>query len=122
MRAALVNPADIAGTHQRMVCVLGEMKELGERSLAEHEALGGVVAAAHVGLLISCGGLATNLAERAAEGGIPVIIAASAAEAATIAQREVRPSDVVLVKGSRSVGTEVVVNALLSSRGTKVAP
>jgi len=40
------------------------------------------------------------------------LAAADAAEAAALARELVRPGDVVLVKGSRGVGLEVVAEAL----------
>ena len=42
--------------------------------------------------------------------------APTAAEAVEAARRLVRPGDAILVKGSRSVGLEVVADALLESR------
>lgn len=122
MRAALGTLSDLAAPGQRIVAVLGEMKELGDGSRDEHEALGAVVAAAGVRLLVTCGGLATLIAERAAECGVTVEIAKDADDAAARAARLVKAGDVVLVKGSRSVRTENVVRALVEKRGRREAP
>ncbi len=113
--AALAALEDFPAT--RRVAILGEMRELGAMADAEHRMLGDAVAEAGVALLVSCGGLADATA-RAAEGrGVEAVFAASAAEAAKVAVARVRPGDVVLVKASRSVGAESVVEALVAARG-----
>jgi UDP-N-acetylmuramoyl-tripeptide--D-alanyl-D-alanine ligase len=115
VRAALEALAEIAEAERRRpVVILGEMKELGPLAEEEHRALGASIARARVGLAVSCGGL-MDLAVGAA--GVPSAIAASTEEAAEIAVRDVRAGDVVLVKGSRSVGTERVAQALARRGG-----
>ncbi len=119
MRAALASLQEVAiPDRRRMVVVLGEMKELGPLAEAEHVALGDVLAKSGVGLAISCGGLMDLAMDRAAEAGIATIKAESTTHAAEAAVREVVAGDVVLVKGSRSVGTERVVSALAERRPT----
>jgi UDP-N-acetylmuramoyl-tripeptide--D-alanyl-D-alanine ligase len=110
MRAALATLAESGGG--RRVAVLGEMKELGPTAEREHEDLADAVAAAGVALLVSCGGMADLVAQGARARGVEVVLAADAAEAARTASERVRPGDVVLVKASRSVGAERVVEAL----------
>jgi UDP-N-acetylmuramoyl-tripeptide--D-alanyl-D-alanine ligase len=114
MRSALATLGEIAGERRR-VAVLGEMKELGAHADAEHLALGDAIAAAGVSLAIGCGGLISRALSRAAELGVTVVVASSTADAAREATSRVRPSDAVLVKGSRSVGAERVVSALSES-------
>ena len=114
MRAALATLAEIAGSRRR-VAILGEMKELGEHAEAEHVALADAIAAAGVTLVIGCGGLISRALLRAAELGVTCVSASSTAEAAAEAKALVRPSDAVLVKGSRSVGAELVVAALIET-------
>ena len=111
MRAALAALSEMDAA--RRVAVLGEMKELGPSAEREHEALGAAVAEAGVRLLVSCGGLADSMARAAAAAGVEVVRAASAEEAAAAAVERVQPHDVVLVKASRSVGAERVVDALV---------
>jgi UDP-N-acetylmuramoyl-tripeptide--D-alanyl-D-alanine ligase len=111
MRAALAILADL-GKGRRRVAVLGEMKELGETARAEHAALGDAVGASGVALAIGCGGLADETVARARAAGVEAVACASVEEAAAAAAKRVRPGDVVLVKGSRSVGAERVVLAL----------
>ncbi len=120
MRAALAALAEMDGA--RRVAVLGEMKELGPVAEREHEALGMAVAQAGVKLLVSCGGLADAIARVAAAAGVEVVRAASAEEAARTAAERVRPRDVVLVKASRSVGAERVVEALVRRAPARRGP
>jgi UDP-N-acetylmuramoyl-tripeptide--D-alanyl-D-alanine ligase len=117
VRAALASLIEIAAPDKRRaVVVLGEMKELGPLAEEEHVKLGDAIRDARVSVAISCGGL-MNLAVNAAAGaGVAAHIAGSVEEAAAIAVREVRARDAVLVKGSRSVGTEKVVQALEARR------
>ncbi len=111
MRAALATLGELAEGRRR-VAVLGEMKELGALAEDEHRALGDAIADAGIDLVVGCGGLVSLALDRAAERKIAVIHAGSTDEAAHIAADHVRPSDAVLVKGSRSVGTERVVRRL----------
>jgi UDP-N-acetylmuramoyl-tripeptide--D-alanyl-D-alanine ligase len=99
MRAGLRLLGEL-GQGKRTVAVLGEMRELGHYTEAEHRAI-----EVNASLLITCGGAADFISGNA-------IRARDAAEAAKIALREVKPGDVVLVKGSRGVRTEQVVEAL----------
>ena len=101
MRAALTHLVERAGPH-RPVAVLGEMAELGAEAPAYHEEIGELVRELDV-QVIAVGELAR------AYGGEWV---ATAAEAAERLREELRPGDVVLVKGSRSVGLEVVAQNL----------
>jgi UDP-N-acetylmuramoyl-tripeptide--D-alanyl-D-alanine ligase len=115
MRAALATMADVA--EGRRVAVLGAMNELGPGAQREHEALGDAVADAGVELLVSCGGLAEVIAHYAQRRGVAVEFAPDAAAAAHIAVSRVRSGDAVLVKASRSVGAERVVEALVRAHG-----
>ena len=101
----------------RRVAVLGEMKEIGPAEAEEHDSIGTAVAEAGVGLLVSCGGLANRIAKRAALLGVDVIVTADASEAARAVLDALQPDDTVLVKASRSVGAERVVEALVRAHG-----
>jgi UDP-N-acetylmuramoyl-tripeptide--D-alanyl-D-alanine ligase len=104
------------------VAVLGEMKELGPAAEREHAEVGAVAAAAGVAVLVSCGGLADVIAHAARQAGVEALLAHGAAEAARVAVERAQPGDTVLVKASRSVGAEVVVDALVAARaGSKPA-
>jgi UDP-N-acetylmuramoyl-tripeptide--D-alanyl-D-alanine ligase len=113
VRAALSTLGELA-KGKRAVAVLGEMRELGAVSQDEHAAIGDAVVDARVAVLVSCGGLMDLAAARAEARGVEVHRAPDAKAAAEIAVRAVRAGDVVLVKGSRGVATEVVVTALTS--------
>ena len=101
MRAALAHLEERAAG-RRTVAILGEMAELGPDAPRYHEEIGR--AAGTVAIVIGVGDLA--------RGYDPDAWAASAAEAVELARGLVQPGDVVLVKGSRSVGLEVVAEAL----------
>jgi len=108
MRAALDDLAtqDTAG---RRVAVLGDMLELGPAEREHHAEIGAYAAAAGVDLLVAVGSRSAAMLDRY-DG--EALAAADAAEAAALARELVRPGDVVLVKGSRGVGLEVVAEAL----------
>jgi UDP-N-acetylmuramoyl-tripeptide--D-alanyl-D-alanine ligase len=117
--AALKRALEVmAGTtgSARKVAVLGEMLELGSLSTALHRECGAAAAAAGLDLLIAVGGPAASaLAAAAMDVGMPersVSYVATSDEAAAVALRLVRPGDLILVKGSRGIGTDVVVERL----------
>ena len=97
---------------RRRVAVLGDMLELGEEGPALHREIGAHAGAAGVDVLIAVGGLAAELGERF-DGELHT--APDARAAATIAAELVAPGDTVLVKGSRGVGLERVVERLAQS-------
>jgi UDP-N-acetylmuramoyl-tripeptide--D-alanyl-D-alanine ligase len=100
----------------RKTAVLGEMLELGEHAARLHEECGRAAAAAGLDLLIAAGGAAAKaLADAAVSAGMraaAVVYVASKEEAADVALRRIRPGDLVLVKGSRGIGTDLVVDRL----------
>jgi UDP-N-acetylmuramoyl-tripeptide--D-alanyl-D-alanine ligase len=102
MRAALEHLTSRASGRRR-VAVLGEMAELGAGARAYHEEIGALVRELGIEHVIAVGGLAR------AYGGEWVADADGAAERL---RATLRPGDVVLVKGSRSVGLEVVAENL----------
>jgi UDP-N-acetylmuramoyl-tripeptide--D-alanyl-D-alanine ligase len=99
----------------RRVAVLGEMLELGERAAELHTSVGRA-AASSVDLLIAVGGdAASALADAAVAAGLPpaqVQHVANSETAADLAVSAIRPGDVILVKGSRGVRTDKVVERL----------
>jgi UDP-N-acetylmuramoyl-tripeptide--D-alanyl-D-alanine ligase len=100
----------------RKVAVLGEMLELGDHATRLHEECGWAAAASELDLLITVGGAAAErMAEAAKTAGLPpstVTYVPTSAEAADLATKRVRPGDLVLVKGSRGIRTDVVVDRL----------
>ena len=101
----------------RKVAVLGEMLELGDQSLELHRQCGAAAAAAGIDLLIAVGGPPSAELVRGSRRGRHVRTqrvrtSPTSAEAATLALGRVRPGDLVLVKGSRGIATDVVVERL----------
>lgn len=114
MRAAIETFADTL-QGRRGVAVLGEMRELGAATVDAHRSIGlhpGLVQAA---VLVTVGDRARVLGETALEvGRVPSVLHADCAEeAAELVAALTGPGDVVLVKGSRAVGLEIVVRRLL---------
>ena len=105
----------------RKVAFLGEMLELGEHTPALHEASGRLAAAAGLSLLVAIGGApARALAGAAAAAGMPegsTRYVKTSGEAAALVTTLVRPGDLVLVKGSRGIATERVVERLTEEFG-----
>jgi UDP-N-acetylmuramoyl-tripeptide--D-alanyl-D-alanine ligase len=113
-RSSIETAKEIAEvTGGRLVLVLGEMRELGDASVAAHRELGDLVAASGAAWVIAVGGDARYLATRAAELGVDSHFCDVSAAAAELASELVHESDVVLVKGSRGVETERVVDTLM---------
>ena len=104
----------------RRVAVIGEMLELGDHAVALHEDVGRA-AAAHVHELIAVGGApAAAMAAAAVAAGMPqasVRHCVTSGEAADVVAALVHTGDVVLVKGSRGVRTDIVVDRLKAERG-----
>jgi len=98
----------------RRLAVLGEMLELGAGSAALHEECGRAAARAGLSHLITVGGSsALVMAEAAVRAGMPasaVTHLASSDAAADAIVPMLRPGDVLLVKGSRGVRTDVVAD------------
>jgi UDP-N-acetylmuramoyl-tripeptide--D-alanyl-D-alanine ligase len=104
----------------RRIAVLGEMLELGDRSEDLHRGIGRGAAGAGVDVLFAVGGApAKALADAALAAGMPaasVRYFATSDEAAGAAAALVKTGDVVLVKGSRGVKTDRVVDRLKAER------
>jgi UDP-N-acetylmuramoyl-tripeptide--D-alanyl-D-alanine ligase len=119
VRAALRTVREIA-QGRRTIVVLGEMRELGAAASHEHAELGAAIVEAGAEVAISCGGLADLAVAAAEESGVTVARTGGVEDASRAAATHVRPGDVVLVKASRSVGAERVVEALVRARGGEV--
>nr|WP_223243432.1 UDP-N-acetylmuramoyl-tripeptide--D-alanyl-D-alanine ligase [Streptomyces sp. CBMA123] len=121
MRAALRALVSMGGRgpeRRRTWAVLGEMRELGEDSLAEHDAIGRLAVRLDVTKLVAVGGREAACMELGArnEGswGEESVLVSDADAAVELLRSQLRPGDVVLVKASRSVGLEKVAEALLT--------
>ena len=105
MRAALDHLATIEASGRRKA-VLGEMKELGPDAPSYHRELGAHARQLGIGPIIGVGELAR---EYAPEAWVP-----DAAAAVPLAERMLEPGDALLIKGSRSVGLELVADELVA--------
>ncbi len=103
----------------RTVFVAGDMKELGRRERALHTEVGALAARCGVDRIVVCGRFAEDLAAGARAAGM-------SAAAVTVAERQeiidrieewLRPGDRVLVKGSRAMAMEAVVERLRQRGG-----
>src|SRR5262249_40926740 len=92
-------------TARRRVAILGEMLELGDRSIELHEEVGRAAARATVDVLLAVGGApAAAMAQAAVAAGLApsrVQHFSTSDEAAEMVAATARGGDVVLVKGSR---------------------
>lgn len=118
MRAALSALSDM-NTGGRRVAVLGDMRELGSLAELAHFRLGEEVAALPIDVLVTVGELARRIAEGAlAEGMDPGSVrpCLTAEEAGEVLDDVLQAGDVVLVKASRSLGLERVVDGIVQPR------
>jgi UDP-N-acetylmuramoyl-tripeptide--D-alanyl-D-alanine ligase len=117
--AALKRSLEVVGSARgsaRKAAVLGEMLELGEHAGRLHAECGRAAQAAGLDLLVAVGGdPARTLAEAALAAGMPagaVVVAKDRAAAETEVLARVRPGDLILVKGSRGIGLDAIVERL----------
>jgi UDP-N-acetylmuramoyl-tripeptide--D-alanyl-D-alanine ligase len=104
----------LAGLPGRRVAVLGEMLELGEGHESGHRAVG-EAAAAVADLLVVVGEGATGIADGAVAAGLApgkIVRAATREVAFDVVRPRLRDGDVVLVKASRGVELDVLVDQL----------
>ena len=113
MRVTLAVLGEEAAT--RKIAVLGEMRELGEKSDEYHAALAGPVRDAGVQLVILVGEQMRPLAE-ALEGQVEIVHVPDAAAARDRLMATLEAGDAVLIKGSNGVGLAAVVAALAGGK------
>jgi UDP-N-acetylmuramoyl-tripeptide--D-alanyl-D-alanine ligase len=98
---------------KRLFLIAGEMLELGPEEASLHRAAGREIAETGVNVLWGVRGLAKEITAGANEAGLAETRFFESSEAAAAeVLNEVKEGDLVLVKGSRGVATEKVVNAL----------
>jgi UDP-N-acetylmuramoyl-tripeptide--D-alanyl-D-alanine ligase len=112
MIAALNLLAELTG---RKIAVLGDMLELGEYEDEGHRMVG-LRAIDAVEVLITVGGLGQMIAREALDNGMPperVKVCRTNDEATEYLNTMVQPGDMILIKGSRGLHMEDIVNALV---------
>ena len=115
MRAAAAVLGD-AGQKRHKVAVVGDMKELGAGSEQFHRAVGGYFAQAGADRLIAVGDLARFMAQGAKDAGLEQAdYFPTLDEAKNALSREVRAGATILVKASRSMAFEKIVDFLLAN-------
>ena len=110
MVAALETLGQMPG---RRIAVLGQMNELGVESERGHQRVGEASAREKVDCVITVGGIAATIAAAAREHGVKrVVTCETTAEAGALLRSMARNGDAVLIKGSRSVKMETIVEEL----------
>lgn len=102
----------------RLVLVLGEMRELGAQSRAEHGRVGEAVGTSRADALVAVAGDAELFVEPARAAGVDACFAADSSAAVPLVLERLQAGDVVLVKASRGVRAERVVEGLIAARGS----
>ena len=96
----------------RSVAILGDMLELGPTEAELHASVGRLAATTGLHKLIAIGERARQISQAAAAQGTDAIHVSSADEAAQAAIAATTPGDVVLIKGSRGMALERVLEHL----------
>jgi UDP-N-acetylmuramoyl-tripeptide--D-alanyl-D-alanine ligase len=107
MRAAIENLAELEA--ERRVAILGGMAELGPDGPDYHREVAALARERGIAPLIGVGDLARDFS--------PDVWIETPGEAAELAARELRSGDVALIKGSRSVGLELIADSLRARLG-----
>lgn len=98
----------------RKIVVAGEMLELGNDTASIHRSTGAEIAASGADMLVGVRGLAREMVEGAGSGGMKhTVFAEDSVKAGEFLADEIKAGDLVLVKGSRGVRTENVIEKLL---------
>lgn len=112
MKAALKTMSSYSG---RKIVISGDMLELGALSASLHEEVGSFMAESGVNEIIATGSFASSVIDGALKAGMPsknASVVSGNAEAAAALLEMVSEGDVILVKGSRGMRMEEVVNKL----------
>jgi UDP-N-acetylmuramoyl-tripeptide--D-alanyl-D-alanine ligase len=112
------------GPGARKVMIAGDMRELGEQAIEMHVQLGREIASRKVDLLIGVGTLGRYIAKGAAEGGIAAEAFGTVEDACRAVGELLRRGDVVLIKGSRAMAMERLVEPIRGAfgGGARAAP
>jgi UDP-N-acetylmuramyl pentapeptide synthase len=102
------------GSGRRRIAVLGDMLELGPQSIHLHRDIGKSVADAGIDRLYVTGSFASAVAEGARDGGMDGerMFTGSKTDIIDRLAHQLAPGDLILVKGSRGMAMEQVVEAV----------
>ena len=120
MAAAIETLASMHG-RRRAIAVLGDMLELGAQSAALHREIGKAVGAAHIDRLYVAGKFATAVADGAMDRQMKAGHIFCGTKQAIIEQlnHQLQDGDMILVKGSRGMAMEEVVEAIVRWEGER---
>ena len=99
---------------KRRIAILGDMLELGKYSIEAHEGIG-ELSVKLVDVLVTVGPRGKFIGESARRNGLPrnrVFSFDTAVEAGKAVQGLIRPGDLILIKASRAIGLEKIVEEL----------
>jgi UDP-N-acetylmuramoyl-tripeptide--D-alanyl-D-alanine ligase len=100
---------------ERRILIAGEMLELGDHAPALHAACGKAAAEAGINIVVGVRGNAAHLVQAASEAGVTgveALFVPDAESAGAWLKENLKPGDVVLIKGSRGVRLERAIEAL----------
>ncbi len=111
MCAALGVASTLGG---RLVCVLGDMKELGDAEAQLHFEVGEFASEQGTALLFTYGELAKSIADGAEAHGVPTVRmnGGDPERAAELIRSQLRAGDVILFKASRAMRLEKIIDIL----------
>lgn len=115
---SLITLGELRGVKRR-IAVLGDMMELGQFSIREHERMGRLVAE-HADVLVTIGVRARGFSRGAIEAGMDaesIFEYDNALQAGKEMQTFIQAGDVLLVKGSQSIRAERFVEELMAEPG-----
>jgi len=110
MEAALEVVCDLPA--HRRVLVLGDMRELGPKAEQFHEALGQLIASGPADIVIGVGDLGAIVAREASVGGAQTATFPTASDAGAHIADMLEEGDLVLLKGSRSMGLDALLEPI----------
>jgi UDP-N-acetylmuramoyl-tripeptide--D-alanyl-D-alanine ligase len=111
MFAAITTVVSLA-SGKKAIAVLGDMLELGNASTEAHREVGRAAAREGVAIVITFGTQAKQIGQGAHEAGMPkdrIFEAPTHADAAQLLRKLSRPGDMVLIKGSRGMKMEKIL-------------
>jgi UDP-N-acetylmuramoyl-tripeptide--D-alanyl-D-alanine ligase len=118
MELALETLVEVKGK-RRTIAVLGDMLELGDFAKEAHEQLGGKVSELAIDFLFALGEEAPIVVESAIRHGFPIErarVVENHSEAISLLRQMVQNGDWILVKGSRRMAMEKIIEGLTEGR------